>query len=38
MSLPDNNGSRPLYAQVRERLATWDVALPVVDHPELGRA
>jgi hypothetical protein len=29
---------RATLAQVRERLATWDVALPVVDHPELGRA
>ena len=25
-------------AQVRDRLAAWDVALPHVDHPELGRA
>ena len=25
-------------AQVRERLATWDIALAPVDHPELGRA
>ncbi|HEX6081881.1 MAG: hypothetical protein ACM3PC_05725 [Deltaproteobacteria bacterium] len=29
---------RATFAQVRERLATWGVALPVVDHPELGRA
>ncbi len=28
---------RATLAQVRERLATWDVALPVIDHPELGR-
>ncbi len=29
---------RATLAQVRERLAAWDVALPHVDHPELGRA
>jgi len=29
---------RATLAQVRERLATWDVALAPVDHPELGRA
>ena len=29
---------RATLAQVRDRLAMWDVALPVVDHPELGRA
>src|SRR5262245_23504687 len=29
---------RATLAQVRERLATWGVALPIVDHPELGRA
>ena len=29
---------RATLAQVRERLAAWDVALPAVDHPELGRA
>jgi hypothetical protein len=29
---------RATLAQVRERLATWDIALPIVEHPELGRA
>jgi hypothetical protein len=29
---------RATLVQVRERLAAWDVALPHVDHPELGRA
>jgi hypothetical protein len=29
---------RATLAQVRERLATWDVTLAPVDHPELGRA
>ena len=29
---------RATLAQVRERLATWDIALPYVNHPELGRA
>jgi len=29
---------RATLAQVRERLATWGIALPHVDHPELGRA
>jgi hypothetical protein len=29
---------RATLAQVRERLATWDIALPYVTHPELGRA
>jgi hypothetical protein len=29
---------RATLAQVRERLATWDIALAPVDHPELGRA
>lgn len=29
---------RATLAQVRERLAAWGVALPAVDHPELGRA
>ncbi len=29
---------RATLAQVRERLAMWDIALPPVDHPELGRA
>jgi hypothetical protein len=29
---------RATIAQVRERLATWDIALPPTDHPELGRA
>jgi hypothetical protein len=29
---------RATLAQVRERLAAWDVHLPHVDHPELGRA
>jgi hypothetical protein len=29
---------RATLAQVRERLAAWDVALAPVDHPELGRA
>lgn len=29
---------RATLAQVRERLAIWDVALAHVDHPELGRA
>jgi hypothetical protein len=29
---------RATLGQVRERLATWDVDLPVIDHPELGRA
>jgi hypothetical protein len=29
---------RATFAQVRERLATWDIALPYVTHPELGRA
>ena len=29
---------RATLAQVRERLARWDVDLPVIDHPELGRA
>jgi len=29
---------RATVAQVRERLATWDIALPYVTHPELGRA
>ena len=28
---------RATLAQVRDRLATWDIALPRVDHPELGR-
>ncbi|HYB71423.1 MAG TPA: hypothetical protein VEH80_12145 [Candidatus Bathyarchaeia archaeon] len=28
---------RATVAQVRERLAVWDIALPHVDHPELGR-
>ena len=27
---------RATIAQVRERLASWDLVLPVVDHPELG--
>ena len=27
---------RATIAQVRERLASWDLALPLVDHPELG--
>jgi hypothetical protein len=29
---------RATLAQVRERLATWDVTLAPIDHPELGRA
>jgi hypothetical protein len=29
---------RATIAQVRDRLATWDIALPRVEHPELGRA
>ena len=29
---------RATLAQVRERLASWNVTLPHVDHPELGRA
>ena len=29
---------RATLAQVRERLAGWNVTLPHVDHPELGRA
>jgi hypothetical protein len=29
---------RATLAQVRERLATWDIALAPVNHPELGRA
>lgn len=29
---------RATLAQVRDRLAIWDIALPHVDHPELGRA
>jgi hypothetical protein len=29
---------RATLAQVRERLATWDVTLAPVSHPELGRA
>jgi hypothetical protein len=29
---------RATLAQVRERLAMWEIALPHVDHPELGRA
>lgn len=29
---------RATLAQVRDRLAAWGVALPTVDHPELGRA
>ena len=29
---------RATLAQVRERFATWDIALPYVTHPELGRA
>ena len=29
---------RATLAQVRDRLAAWDIALPYVDHPELGRA
>ncbi len=29
---------RATLAQVRERLAAWDIALPYVTHPELGRA
>ncbi len=29
---------RATLAQVRDRLATWDIALAHVDHPELGRA
>jgi hypothetical protein len=28
---------RATLAQVRERLAAWDVVLPHVEHPELGR-
>jgi hypothetical protein len=29
---------RATLAQVRDRLAAWDIALPHVDHPALGRA
>jgi hypothetical protein len=29
---------RATLAQVRERFATWNIALPPVHHPELGRA
>src|SRR6266478_740472 len=29
---------RATLSQVRERLATWDITLAPVDHPELGRA
>ncbi len=29
---------RATIAQVRERLATWEIVLPAVEHPELGRA
>jgi len=29
---------RATLAQVRERLATWDIVLPHVTHPSLGRA
>ncbi len=29
---------RATLAQVRERLAMWEIALPHVDHPELGHA
>jgi len=29
---------RATLAQVRDRLATWDIALAPIDHPELGRA
>jgi len=28
---------RATVAQVRERLAVWDIVLPAVTHPDLGR-